>query len=160
MLSEHAVVRRFDQLSTTCLPNLCSRVHLRSSSCDHRLSRPTLTQHLPFGAQPCDMGNCFSDPSTKKKKDSANAGNVLGSAPGRPAQATTGAARQSAPTELAPVTATSRPGQMLGDGFEDSNRSKDPREMARIAAEERIKSVSMSASTGHFATRTITICAL
>jgi hypothetical protein len=37
---------------------------------------------------------------------------------------------------------TTRPGQMLGDGYEDSNRTKDPREMARVAAEERIKTVS------------------
>ncbi|KAJ9109970.1 hypothetical protein QFC20_003170 [Naganishia adeliensis] len=89
------------------------------------------------------MGNCFSDPSTKKnKKDAGKGGHVLGSAPTQPAPARTNAPPHHESTELAPVVGNSSPGRMLGDGFEDSNRSNDPREMARIAAEQRIKSHS------------------
>lgn len=89
------------------------------------------------------MGNCFSDPSTKK--DSKKGGHVLGSAPSQPAQAAAPATNPSSHPQTtlpAPLETAVRPGQMLGDGFEDSNRTKDPREMARLAAEERIKAVS------------------
>ncbi|KAJ9102592.1 hypothetical protein QFC21_002993 [Naganishia friedmannii] len=87
------------------------------------------------------MGNCFSDPSAKK--ESKKGGHVLGSAPAssQPAQTTANIAatpHRGAPP-LAQTTGDVRPGQMLGDGFEDSNRSRDPREMARQAAEERMK---------------------
>lgn len=85
------------------------------------------------------MGNCFSDPSSKK--DSKKAGHVLGSAPSQPAQAAVVSGHP--PAQPTPLESTTRPGQMLGDGFEDSNRTKDPREMARLAAEERIKAVSL-----------------
>jgi uncharacterized protein (DUF1501 family) len=91
------------------------------------------------------MGNCFSDPSAKK--ESKKGGHVLGSAPAssKPAQATinTGTPHTTAQTAVH-TTGDVRPGQMLGDGFEDSNRNRDPREMARQAAEERIKAVSIS----------------
>lgn len=92
------------------------------------------------------MGNCFSDPSTKKEKKNAG-GHVLGSAPPT-APAQPAPVRASAPTshpegtEVTPVVGSSSPGRILGDGFEDANRSNDPREMARLAAEQRIKSVS------------------
>ena len=91
------------------------------------------------------MGNCFSDPSTKK--DSKKAGHVLGSASGQPASApaatTAHPSSQPVAAQPASLATPARPGQTLGDGFEDSNRTKDPREMARIAAEERIKAVSL-----------------
>jgi hypothetical protein len=102
------------------------------------------------------MGNCFSDPSTKKdKKNATKGGHVLGSAP-TPAATQPAPVRTSAPTsrpeatELAPVVGNSSPGRILGDGFEDANRSNDPREMARIAAEQRIKSVSYTEPASHY----------
>ncbi|KAJ9121769.1 hypothetical protein QFC22_002391 [Naganishia vaughanmartiniae] len=89
------------------------------------------------------MGNCFSDPSAKK--ESKKGGHVLGSAPAS-SQPTQTPANTSTPHTAASAdvhtTGDIRPGQMLGDGFEDSNRNRDPREMARQAAEERIKANS------------------
>ncbi|GHJ87774.1 hypothetical protein NliqN6_4176 [Naganishia liquefaciens] len=89
------------------------------------------------------MGNCFSDPSSKKEK---KVGHVLGSAPSQPAAvpATTPGHSSGQPLAAQPASyeTSARPGQTLGGGFEDSNRTKDPREMARIAAEERIKANS------------------
>lgn len=94
------------------------------------------------------MGNCFSDPSAKK--GSKKGGHVLGSAPASSKPAQTAPNTGTSPA-VAPVnvqgTGDARPGQMLGDGFEDSNRNRDPREMARQAAEERIKAVSISVTT-------------
>jgi hypothetical protein len=83
------------------------------------------------------MGNCFSDPSQSKVK-----GQRLGSAPSSSVSAATKPSTATATTNTHTITNTASPGRAVGDGFEDVNRGKDPREMARIAAEERAKSVS------------------
>lgn len=86
------------------------------------------------------MGNCFSDPSTDAKAKKST-GHTLGSAPApaAPTQAVV------PPTQRTP----SQPGRPVGDGFEDVNRSKDPREMARAAAEQRAAAVSLFTSSCH-----------
>lgn len=83
------------------------------------------------------MGNCFSDPSS----DAKHKGQRLGSGPATPQNANTPQPAQSGRTTTS-SNATRDPGRMVGDGFEDANRTSDPREMARIAAEERMKKVS------------------
>lgn len=81
------------------------------------------------------MGNCFSDPSSDgKRKVQQQGGQRLGSGPA-PAAATP------APPAVVAST-TNNQGRLVGDGFEDANRDRDPREMARLAAEQRMKEVS------------------
>jgi hypothetical protein len=83
------------------------------------------------------MGNCFSDPSSDAKAKKST-GHTLGSAPA-PAASTPAAAPSAQRTP-------SQPGRPVGDGFEDVNRSKDPREMARAAAEQRAAAVSVTST--------------
>lgn len=82
------------------------------------------------------MGNCFSDPSSDSKSKKQSGGQRLGSGP-TPAAATPAPAPASAPH---PVDQ----GRLVGDGFEDANRDRDPREMARLAAEQRMKEVRVT----------------